>query len=437
MALEVAHGTVEWLTTTAAAGTYVVSSLTFQPKAIMFFWVGVPSGGADALSSSVDQRRGVGFATSTSARRAVASYDDNGVGTSDCATVAADDCIACTLDNTGARDAELDITAFAANGFTLTVDDQLATGNITVFWIAWGGDDITVAAVGDYAEPAAAGDVNVTVTGFTADGADQVLIVASVQSTAAINTSLVENGGLSIGFATGTGATEQCTVAGSDDHASTATDTDGFGRAGVVQAQCAVGGGTAWITGALSAWGADQFTITYAGTTFVSGRKAIYLAMKGGKWKAGGYAIAGDTGSATATVPVPFAPKGVAIIGRMTAEQSGTTGTAEDRIGIGVGTSTSSRRSQGMLNENATASSNVEVDSTVQFDQVLAFPSATGTLQSAYDIDALNNADFRIIVDTAGGVASEWQGYLAFGDPSLQFPPIVPQMAPMRPENRQ
>jgi hypothetical protein len=417
MALEVAHGTVEWLTSTAGGGTYVVSGLSFQPKAIMFWWVGLNSGGADAVSDTPDQRRGVGFAVSTSARRAIASYDDNAAATSDCATVAADDCIACTLDNAGARDAELDITTFAADGFTLTVDDQLAVNNITVFWVAWGGADITVAAVGDFAEPAAAGDVNETVTGFTSNGQNQVVIVASVQSTAAINTSLVENGGMSIGFATGTGTTEQCTVGGSDDHASTATDTDGFGRAGVMQAQCAVAGGTAWITGALSAWGTDQFTITYAGTTFVSGRKSIYLAMKGGGWKAGGYTIAGDTGSATATVSgLPFAPKGVSIIGRMTTEQSGTTGTANDRIGIGVGTSTSSRRSQGILNEDATASSNVEVDTTVQFDQVLSFPSTTGTLQSAYDINAMNADGFQIIVDTAGGVASEWQGFLAFGD---------------------
>jgi len=417
MSLEVAHGTVEWLTTTAGGGTYVVSGLTFQPKAIMFWWVGLNSGGSDAVSATPDQRRGVGFAVSTSERRAIASYDDNAAGTSDCGTVAADDCIACTLDNTGARDAELDITTFASDGFTLTVDDQLATNNITVFWVAWGGSDITVATVGDFAEPAAAGDVVATATGLTSDGANQVVIVASVQSTAAINTSLVENGGMSIGFATGTGATAQCTVAGSDDHGSTTPDTDGFGRAGVVQAQCAVAGGTAWITGALSAWGTNQFTITYAGTTFVSGRKAIFLAMKGGAWRAGGYTIAGDTGSATATVSgLPFAPKGVSIIGRMTAEQAGTTGTAEDRIGIGVGTSTSSRRSQGILNENGTASTNVEVDTTVQFDQVLCFPSTAGALQSAYDINAMNADGFQIIVDTAGGVASEWQGYLAFGD---------------------
>jgi len=70
----------------------------------------------------------------------------------------------------------------------------------------------------------------------------------------------------------------------------------------------------------------------------------------------------------------------------------------------------------GILNENATASSNVEVDTTIQYDQVLCFPSDADGLQSAYDINAMNSDGFQIIVDTAGGPASEWQGYLAFGD---------------------
>jgi hypothetical protein len=419
---------VEWLTSTTAGNTYVVSSLSFQPKAIMFWWVGLGSGGSDATSSSVDCRRGVGFATSTSNRYAVASYDDNGVGTSDCSTVAADDCIACTLDNTGARDAELDITAFASNGFTLTVDDQLAVGNITVFWVAWGGDDITVAVAGSLTEPAAAGAVNVTATGMRPDGLNQVVIFAGVQSTAAVNTSYVEASGLCIGFATSTNAAEQVVVTGNADHASGTTDTDGFCQSGKCITHIVTAGGNASSYASLTSWGTDQFTVTYAGT-MVSGRKTIFLAMRGGGWKAGEYTIAGNSASATATVSgLYFAPKGVSIIGRMTAEQSGTTSTAQDRISMGAGTSTSSRRAQGILNEDATASSNVEVDTCVEFDSVLAFPSTTGTLQASYDINAMNADGFQIIVDTAGGVASEWQGYLAFGDTPAVPPPLA--MAP-------
>ena len=164
----------------------------------------------------------------------------------------------------------------------------------------------------------------------------------------------------------------------------------------------------------------------------VSARKTIWLAIKGGSWKAGEYTIAGNSGGATATVSgLSFVPIGVCIIGRMSVEQTSTTSDANDRIGMGTGTSPSDRRSMGILNENATASSNVEVDTTIQYDQVLSFPSDAGGLLSAYDINAMNSDGFQIIVDTAGGVASEWQGYLAFGN--VLPPTAALVMAPYRP----
>jgi hypothetical protein len=53
---------------------------------------------------------------------------------------------------------------------------------------------------------------------------------------------------------------------------------------------------------------------------------------------------------------------------------------------------------------------------------VLSFPTAAGAVQATYDINAFNLNGFQIIVDTAGGVASEFHGYLAFGD--QMFPRI-------------
>jgi len=436
--MNVARGSVEWLTSTAGGGTYSTGNLGIGTlKGVMFWWVGIASGGADAVTDTVDQRCGVGFATSTSARRSIASYDDDAALTSDCGTVAANDCIAGTLNNAASRDAELDITTMDT-GLVLTVDDQLATSNITIHFIAWSGDDITVAAVGDFSEPAAAGDVSPSVPGFTSDGADQVVIVASCQSSSAINTALAENAGISIGFATGTTDAENVCVGTSVDHASGATDTDGIGGTGKVLAQALRAGGTSWIIGKVSAWGTDQFTVTYSNPSgtgvYVAGRKSIFLAMKGGKWAAGSYAINGNSASATAAVSgLPFAPAGVAVIGRMNAAQNAGTGNGNARLSIGVGFSPSARQCAGTLNETATASSAVEVDKTVQFDQVLAYPSATGTLQSAYDINAMNSDGFEIIVDTAGGVASEWQGYLAFGEEAVQVPPGLLVTAPHRP----
>ena len=417
MALEFGHGSIDWLSTATAGTNIVITTLSFQPKAIRFYWVGLQSA-IDAASQAVSERRGVGFAVDTANRRAVGTYSLDTAATSDCGSVAVNDCCVVTVDGTGTIDGKLDITSFNADGFQMTVDDQ-APVNITVFWEAWGGDDITVAAVGDIAEPAAIGTQNYTVTGFTADGANQIVMFAGVQATAAVGTGQAADSGLHVGFASSTSAANQVTVCGNSDDASTAMDTDGYCQDGECLSMILRAGGNPNARASLSAWGTNQFTLNWAARA-TSNRRSIFLAIKGGGWRVGAYTIAGNTLNSTTTVSgIPFQPKGLSLIGRMTAENTAATATANDRIGFGTGSSTSSRRSQGILDENATASSACEIDTVVEYDQVLAFPSVTGTLQSAYDINAINTDGFQIIVDVAGGVANEWQGYMTYGDQPL------------------
>jgi hypothetical protein len=141
----------------------------------------------------------------------------------------------------------------------------------------------------------------------------------------------------------------------------------------------------------------------------------IFLAIKGGSWKASSYTIDGNTLSSTTTVSdLPFFLKGISLIGRMTAQNAAGTATAQDRIGFGSGRLTTSRNSAGILDRNGTDPSSI--NTIVQYSSVLSFPSTAGGVQATYDIDAFNLNQFRIIVDTAGGVASEFHGYLAFGD---------------------
>jgi hypothetical protein len=77
------------------------------------------------------------------------------------------------------------------------------------------------------------------------------------------------------------------------------------------------------------------------------------------------------------------------------------------------------RQSQGGLSEDANATA-AEIDLAVNYESCLAFPSATGTLGASYDLDAVNDDGVRVIVDTAGGVASEWQGVVACGTASAR-----------------
>jgi hypothetical protein len=416
MPLNFAHGSVQWLTTDVLNATKVVTGLGFQPRALRFYWVGLQSNSpTNAVSGAVDERRGVGFAVSNASRRCVGTFsDDNNGAASDCGSVAADNSVCITVDGTGTVDGRLDISSFDADGFTLIVDDVTPV-NITVFYEAWGGQDITVAEVGDAPEPAATGNQNYTVNGFTDDGLNQVVMFAGVQSTNALNTGQGTDSGLCVGFASSTLSTNNVVVVGNSDDNSGTSDTDGYCFQGDCLAQIVIAGGTAVNARAnLSAWGTNQFTLNWTSRATTS-RRNIFLAIKGGSWRASSYTIDGATLNATTTVSeLPFFLRGLSLIGRMTAQSTAGTSTTQDRIGFGSGISTASRNSAGILDNNN--QDPTQIGTIVQYNSVLSFPTGAGAVQATYDINAFNLNSFQIIVDTAGGVASEFHGYLAFGD---------------------
>ena len=110
--------------------------------------------------------------------------------------------------------------------------------------------------------------------------------------------------------------------------------------------------------------------------------------------------------------------KKISLIGRMTAQSTAGTATTQDRMSIGSGKSTTSRNSVGGLDLDAQATAEI-VTMVISYDSLLSFPSTTGTVQAIYDINSLSANQFQIIVDTAGGVASEFHGYLAFGSKKI------------------
>jgi hypothetical protein len=414
MALDFAHGSVDWLTTDALNATKVITGLGFTPKALRFYWVGLRSASpTNGVSGAVNERRGVGFAVSAASRRCVGTFaEDNNNAASNDGSVAADNSVCITVDGAGTVDGRLDISSFDADGFTLIVDD-VVPANITVFYEAWGGRDITAAVVGDIAEPAATGTQNYTVAGFTSDGRNQCVMFAGVQSVNALNTGQGQDSGLCVGFATSTSTTNNVVVVGNADDNSSQGDTDGYCIQGECLAQIVIAGGNPNARAVLSAWGTDQFTLNWTNRA-TTNRRNIFMAIKGGSWQASSYTIAGNTLNSTTTVAdLPFNLGGISLIGRMTTQSTAGTSTAQDRISFGSGRSTTSRNSAGVLDNNNADPS--EIGTIVRYDSVLSFPTAVGAVQATYDINAFNLNSFQIIVDTAGGVANEFHGYLAFG----------------------
>lgn len=410
-----AHGAFTWDWTEALNTTHAITGLGFSPKAIRCYYSGISSA-TDASTDTVSLNRGVSFSTpSFNIRIGVNSFDQDNTASMQCQTAFFQGAAMRAQGGTTAGiTARLDISSFDADGFTFKTVVTPATGGpqtITIFWEAWGGEDITRVSVNAIAEPAATGNVDYVVTGaaFTPD----VVMFAGCQSTGVINTTARSDSGFCVGFASSGAAADNVVVLGNNDDGSASADTDGYCKTGECLAMITTAGGNPNARAQLTQFNADGFRLNWIARG-VTDRRYISMSIKGGRWQAGSYTINGSSGGATATVSgLTFTPIGMCLIGRMTTEQAAGTSTIQDRIGLGTGTSPSDRKTQGMLSEDATANS--EIDLTIQYAQVLAFPSTTGTLQSAYDINSIDTGGFQIIVDTAGGVASEWQGYLTFG----------------------
>lgn len=408
MALLFAHGAVQWNTADVATTVYTIT-LGFRPKALRFSWLGLASAGIDAISQTVFSRRGQGFATATGDQRCVATQDQDATADSVCTTGYRTDCIAQTITSTPGADGRLRLNSVTATGFTLIVDDNSPV-NITVFYDGWGGDDIQYATTGEIVEPAAPGNVDYVITGSFQP---HVVMFAGVQATAAAPTAARGDSGFCVGFASGTTAAQNVVVVGNADDANVTMNTDGYCQTGECLAMITVAGGNPNARAMLTQWNPNGFRLNWI-VAATANRKTIYMAIHGGRWRAGAYTIAGNVINSRARVGgLPFTPAGILTMGRMTAQNTVAVATVHDRIGLGTGTSILSRRSQGSLSEDATLAA--EIDQTIQYDQVLSFPSITGTLLAAYDISLMDTNEFEVIVDLAGGVAAEWQGYLAFG----------------------
>jgi hypothetical protein len=415
MAMGFAQGAIQWLTSDALNSTKVVTGLGFCPKAIRFYWMGHQST-TDSFTQAVSERRGIGFCSNATTRRSVGTFSADNVADSDCGSVAADDCVCITVDGTGAIDGKLDISSMDPNGFTLIVDD-VTPANLTIFYEAWGLDDIQQVTIGDIPEPAATGTQNYTANGFNARGDNQVVMFAGVQSTAALNTGQANDSGFCVGAASGTATAENIVVVGNSDDASATMDTVSYARATECLAMIVVAGGNPNARAVLSAFGTDTFTLNWTNRA-TTNRRYIYMAIKGGGWRVGSYTIRQDSGRTAAISNLPFILKGISFMGSMKTQSAAGTSTVQDRIGLGSASGLLQRKAMGVLDENATASS--EIDLAISHDSISSYPSATGTEQARQDLSVFGYNNFTLTVQIdAGGPENEWMGYLAFGATKL------------------
>ena len=413
MSFGFSHGAIQWLSTDAATTTYTVSGLSFQPKAIRFYCQGIQSA-IDAVSEAANERMSIGFAVSTSSRRCVSAFDTDAAGSMACGRGAHDAAVLATVTAAGAFDGLLDLSSITSDGFVLIVDDA-APVSLTVFWEAWGGTDITVATIVDIATPASSpSDSDITVTGFTATGTDQVVMFLCNGN---VGTTLplaeAESSKFGVGFASSGDTNNNISIAGLNDNGSASADSSSYALTGECLTNLDDATSTApRVRAYVSQWNANGFRVHWL-ERWNTGVLNFALAVKGGQWYAGSYTIAGNSANATTAVTAPgFQPVGICFIGSCKIADTTNVATVQQHIGFGTASSTSSRRAMGFLGEDGNTDS--QCNFTIQYDQCLSFASSAGGLLSAYDIQSIDATGFTVIVDTAGGVANEWQGYLAF-----------------------
>lgn len=407
-----AHGSFQW-TTAAATTTIPVTGLGFTPKLIKFMAMGISSA-TDLATETASDRRTLGFCTSTSNRRSIGQLSVDAAATMDCQQMWHDAAVLCIPTATPGVDGLLDVNSFDTDGFTAIIDDALAA-DITVFWAAWGGSELTNVEAFDIGEPATAVATNYVLAGaFQPD----MLMFGGIQILAATNTPTADDTGFMIGAASGTPSGNQWVLCTNQDNGSTSADTDKYMRGGECIAQILNGGGNPNARASLSAFNSDGFQLTWA-VRGVTGRKYIGAAIKGGNWSVGTYTIDATTLNATTTISgLPFSPLGLIDVTHYTVQEASGVSTTTGIMGIGWGSSPVSRRAMGITDEDATASSAAEVNEVVEYDQLCAAASTTGTLAAARDIDVMTPDGFRIIVDNNGGApsATEFHGYITFGN---------------------
>lgn len=411
MALSYAFGAFVWNKDDIATTTYPVTGLGFTPKALRVSWMG-HTVTTDTVSASTDVVWGVGFAASATDRRCVIVKEKDAQAAAVTTVVYLNNAVAGIVNSDPAVECAMDFQSFDADGFTLVVDLASTFNHLTLHWEAWGGSDITAVGTVGISEPAATGNQDYTITGFTAGATDQVVMFAGCQ-VASDNTATSQDSGFCIGYATGA-SSAQCVAVGNSDQGSLTMDTDGYCQTGECLAMIVIAGGTSVNARAsLTQFNTNGFRLNWAARA-TTGRRYIAMGIKGGSWTAGGMTINGNSGGATAAVSgLSYAPVGLTLVGRMTAQSTAATAGATNRLGTGHGTSPTSRQTISYLSQDNIADSNI--GTCAQYDQVLAYPSTTGTLLTAYDISSMDSGGFTLVVDTAGGVASEWIGYLTFG----------------------
>lgn len=387
--------------------TVVVSGLGFAPKLVLFWWSGRTE--STDTAGAATHYRGFGAAVSATDRRCAASMSQNAAATMVAQHTQANDAVIYFFDNAGAVDGYLDVSSLDSDGFTLVVDDQLATSR-RISYIAFGGSDITHVAGGDFTKQDTTGNQDITALAFQPDC---VIFLAASRSTSNGRTILPDSV-LMVGAATG--SSNQAVWTGGSNNGSSNAQTVSY----AYSAECFAALNTAVTLteqrAAFVSFLSNGFRINW--TENVAGAyRTNYVAIKGGKWIVGNLLTQTDTTTPIVENGFGFEPKGVLLVSHCNAESTVDTVQDDDEWSMGAFTGALSRIAQGMSDDDAAA--NGIVSTSIETDACYVnLNAATSAVEGLMDVQSVDGDGFKLIMDDADpSQAFVW--YLAGGAPQM------------------
>jgi len=383
--------------TTDSTGT---TGSGFRPKAMIAWWNG--AAGAGTVTTQGNIRRGVGFAKDASNRRCVMATEQDTAAQGEADRGVRDDCLIGVIlpgtSDPSTLEGKVDINAMLDTGWESIIDDQLAV-DLTVRYMAIGGDDIEQVAVGDFAAPLTAIDTVVSL-GWMPD----VVFLASVGGAVAMNGIGVDSV-LGFGVATGTDADRQWTHCSWSDDGPATIDTWKYMRSGECIAMA--NGATAInFRGVLASFDDDGFTINWPEVDGANQPPVIYLAMKGGRWKAGNFLTTTTLNEQIPVVSGNGKPKLLLAVSAGMAESAVDTPAATDEWSMGGAINPLTRQDAYSRSVDNLAAAECR-RATGEISFMKNFVNTTGqTTDERVDLAAINYDGFTAAMDLAGSGAN-------------------------------
>ncbi len=392
-ALDVATGTLG--TGTGAVGTTVsVTSLSFQPKVVIFVWAGRTAVG----QAEQDHKFGAGYMISATDRGGTTTQSDHGVGTSAADSQLYDDAAIKLLLIDGTVDGAADFDAMLANGFRVIIDDVF-TQDYLVSWLAIGGSDLTDAVSTTVVSATSVGTQNIDVGVNLDTGIDDKAVIIFGRG-ATMNVSQTTSF-FSFGAAAGNTITNSLLASRAGDAQGTSL-TQSYCLSGEVLAT--QDNDTVTRRAAVSAWLSNGFQLNWLEVQ-ASTRSFRALVLKGGRYQVGDALT--STGGTNQTETTSYVPKALMIGSANRAASVVDTTTPHDERSVGFATGPTARNYCSIIDKDAAGTMDIGVAQNTDAMYGNQSTDATIIIEGLGDLVSFDAApSFTYVMDDPDPVAS-------------------------------